>query len=106
MTTQAETVTLTLTERLTLAVGRLGGRKRTAEYFGIDPSTITRWTQGTTVPPVMTVRALALASGVPFEYLSELLPRVDSNHQPADWAFALLFDPVAEAEAILTAVAL
>ena len=84
MTTTQE-VTLSLTDRLSVAINRTGRTQEDlAKFLGIDPSSIWRWMNRGACPRVSTLRVLAAESGLPYEWLEEALPRVDSNHQPAD----------------------
>lgn len=61
-----------------------------AEHLEVRGETVSRYLTGRVRPTVATLRVWALRCGVPFEWLrdgDDVLPRVDSNHQPADYLF-------------------
>jgi hypothetical protein len=57
-----------------------------AQYLEVHPNTIRNWTRGRTRPRASEVTLWAMRTGVSREWL---LPRVDSNHQPAGWGMDL-----------------
>ena len=52
-----------------------------SDYLGVGRNTASRWLNGHITPSTQTLRLWALRTGVPYEWL---LPRLDSNQQPAD----------------------
>ena len=60
--------------------------KEMATELDVSEGTISRWSNDVGAPPrSIYLRAWANKCRVPYEWLAEELPRVDSNHQPADW---------------------
>lgn len=70
-----------------------------ADYLDVHRNTVGAWINGRTPPTTQTVRLWALRTGVPYEWLRNgegpstppdgggdglLLPRLDSNQEPAD----------------------
>lgn len=114
MTTTADAqVTLTFTERLTVAIGRAWPTQlKAAEYLEVDRGTVTRWTKGLITPSASTLRVIASASGIPYEWLRPSPADVekglrpwytpwDSNPEPTDSWTCLVDAIVSEAESIL-----
>lgn len=72
--------------RMTLAleVAHVGVQE-IADYLDVSRESVSRWINGRGVPSKQTLRLWALRTGVDLEWLETgKLPRVDSNHQPAD----------------------
>lgn len=61
-----------LTDRLRKSL-RVAGLNTTemAEYLGVQRTTINTWTSGRIKPSIATLRAWAMATGVPFEWLRD-----------------------------------
>ncbi len=96
MTTTLEAqVTLSFSERLTVAILRTGMSKRDfAAYVGTTSKTLWTWETLRVRPSIGALRVLATEAGVPFEWLrpspdeveegrSQYTPR-DSNPEPTD----------------------
>jgi len=59
-----------------------------AQWLEVHPNTIRNWIAGRTHPRPSDLKQWALLSRIPYRWLNsgdleEVLPRVDSNHQPA-----------------------
>lgn len=76
------------------------GVQEIADYLGVSRNTVGAWINGRTPPATAFVRLWAMRTGVPFEWLQNgtsphrgpgeglsqtVLPRMDSNHQPAGY---------------------
>lgn len=71
-----------------------------ADYFGVEPATISRWMNGHTAPNEASIKLWALKMGVSYKWLKygetpspdgdgapgSTLPQLDSNQQPFDCA--------------------
>jgi hypothetical protein len=64
-----------------------------ADYLGVNRNTVGRYINGHGRPDRRTMRLWAIRCGVPLDWLQDgderVLPRVDSNHQPAGWGMDL-----------------
>ena len=88
--TAMSTPEFTLGDRLRKARMHAGlSQLELADRIAISVRTVTTYERETRRPQRIVVRAWALATGVPLEWFGpEWCPRVDSNHQPADYRSA------------------
>jgi transcriptional regulator with XRE-family HTH domain len=89
-----------LADRMRKALRTAGtGVQEMADYLGVTRTTVGNWINGRIVPSKQTQRLWALRTGVDFDWLQtgenphqliadegiEMLPRLDSNQQPAGY---------------------
>lgn len=66
------------------------GVQEMADYLGVARNTVSTWINGRIIPGAQTQRLWALRCGVPYEWIRDGLPRLDSNQEPAGFAKLLV----------------